>query len=1275
MGVCGSTTSNSPTSLLSPALHHEAEQVLRELKVEELAAAQARTTAALTAVVNDAKATLLQARLAGGSAAELVRDADLAQRWLQGNSSIEHTLGVSVVAPGHQHDRGGDDSAQLPPELRAFPTLASMPGVAEVYDTADLAEAEHAVLARPGNEAVAAYLRQKASVIRLRLQAAIHERFQDPREMRRVCHATVEAGNADLSRVYGSVWRTIEHADPEGLQIYRDAFAALTFPAKGAKQRSEDPVELYRDSARVLPDFKAAMAELVDGVARVELLMPDSLKAMGRIVEKSLFRVDQPGNADQIFDVVRCTVQCKGMRQVAEVVRRVNISKKLELVGATERFELEVSSGGWRDCTIIFTVEDEDGNCRVICELRIVVKVMMTARQGLPSDAITDRVRTASDLLQTGPGQFRPRSKKELRRMVLDWIAGKRDKLKPIEMWDTSLVTDMSELFKGQQEFNNDIRGWDTSRVTNMAGMFDGCSSFNQPIGSWDTSRVTSMKSMFQYASSFNQPLARWDTSRVANMESMFFFAQSFDQPLGTWNTSRVTNMRAMFSGAKSFDQPLGGWDMRGVTSMWAMFDEAKATEANLNQMPLSKQAPAEEKTQESIASSSDVAGGGQAPLLTRPASYIRRDLDADRTGKSGSSSAISTAAAGHAATVEGGGADDDDESKTRSSQDGDAKLTAAERRQKFERLDACHDRVTSALTSMIDEAMTTLKGSSGGGGGSGKSATPFVRQWHESVAAMKVELGLLQASGHLRDHDDDEGQMPPELRAFPCLASMPGVIEKYKALNLANAERAVVLDPASEEAATDLRQKVSVIERQLQAAIDQRLRDPREMRRSCSKALEAGNADFSRVYGSVWRTIEHADPEGLQMYRDAFAALTFPAKGNKQRSGDPVELYRDSARVLPDFKAAMAELVDGLANVKLAMPNSLKAMGRIVEKSLLRVDDRGNADQIFDVVRCMVQCKGMRQVAEVVRRVINSKTLELVRAKERFELEVSGGGWRDCMINFIIRDQDGNLVICELQIVVEAMMTARQGLPGHAIYIRVRTASELLEVGPGKFRPQSNEELRQMVSDWCAGKRDELKPIEMWDTSLITDMSELFLRQTDFNDDIRGWDTSRVTNMAGMFDGASSFNRPIGSWDTSQVTSMASMFGGVFGGAEAFNQPLERWDTSRVTSMASMFYGAQSFNHPLGKWDTSRVISMKSMFSGASSFDQPLDSWDTSQVTTMESMFQYASSFKSTLGNWDTGQVRSKRDMFDGCKATNSSLKKITPGVITRDGSKRKAT
>jgi surface protein len=47
---------------------------------------------------------------------------------------------------------------------------------------------------------------------------------------------------------------------------------------------------------------------------------------------------------------------------------------------------------------------------------------------------------------------------------------------------DTSEITDMSYLFSGDKEFNQNIGRWDTSSVTDMSFMFAGAKEFNQDI-------------------------------------------------------------------------------------------------------------------------------------------------------------------------------------------------------------------------------------------------------------------------------------------------------------------------------------------------------------------------------------------------------------------------------------------------------------------------------------------------------------------------------------------------------------------------------------------------------------------------------------------------------------------------------------------------------------------------------------------------------------------------------------------------------------------------
>ena len=52
------------------------------------------------------------------------------------------------------------------------------------------------------------------------------------------------------------------------------------------------------------------------------------------------------------------------------------------------------------------------------------------------------------------------------------WCSGDRWGLPPISTWNTSQVTDMSRLFQGKSEFNDDIGAWDTSGVATMHQMF-----------------------------------------------------------------------------------------------------------------------------------------------------------------------------------------------------------------------------------------------------------------------------------------------------------------------------------------------------------------------------------------------------------------------------------------------------------------------------------------------------------------------------------------------------------------------------------------------------------------------------------------------------------------------------------------------------------------------------------------------------------------------------------------------------------------------------------
>ncbi|KAK7247689.1 hypothetical protein SO694_00124037 [Aureococcus anophagefferens] len=183
---------------------------------------------------------------------------------------------------------------------------------------------------------------------------------------------------------------------------------------------------------------------------------------------------------------------------------------------------------------------------------------------------------------------------------------------------------------------------------------------------------------------------------------------------------------------------------------------------------------------------------------------------------------------------------------------------------------------------------------------------------------------------------------------------------------------------------------------------------------------------------------------------------------------------------------------------------------------------------------------------------------------------------------------------------------------------------------------------LKTAVGDWVTSSgaaEDELRPIDEWDVSKVTDMSHLFCVRQDwmdaeyyadnyedcvltddtFNEDIGAWDVSQVTTMVGTFvQRAAAFDAAIGGWDVSQA----------IGG----------WDASKVTTMYLTFYGASAFDQDIGAWDVSKVTDLSYAFSGASAFNQRASATGTF-VGDGYDMFLNADAFDQCLptavGDW----------------------------------------
>ncbi len=141
-----------------------------------------------------------------------------------------------------------------------------------------------------------------------------------------------------------------------------------------------------------------------------------------------------------------------------------------------------------------------------------------------------------------------------------------------ISFWDTSKVTNMSDLFSRYPDFNDCISHWDVDKVTNMREMFARCHFFDRPLTSWQVNNVTNMMEMFRDADAFNQPLSTWNVSRVKDMSGMFRGALLFNQDISNWDVSSAEDMNNMFYVAKAFNQSLAKWNMQRVVNISWMF-------------------------------------------------------------------------------------------------------------------------------------------------------------------------------------------------------------------------------------------------------------------------------------------------------------------------------------------------------------------------------------------------------------------------------------------------------------------------------------------------------------------------------------------------------------------------------------------------------------------------------------------------------------------------------------------------------------------------------
>lgn len=200
-----------------------------------------------------------------------------------------------------------------------------------------------------------------------------------------------------------------------------------------------------------------------------------------------------------------------------------------------------------------------------------------------------------------------------------------------------------------------------------------------------------------------------------------------------------------------------------------------------------------------------------------------------------------------------------------------------------------------------------------------------------------------------------------------------------------------------------------------------------------------------------------------------------------------------------------------------------------------------------------------------------------------------------------------------------------------------------------------TDDNVKQAVREWRFDRKKALDlygHIRDWDTSRITDMSDLFNDATEFNEDLSRWDVSRVTTMLSMFRNAESFT---GESVASTTSSSSSSIDATQLQQQEQQQANKRhWQTANVTDMRMMFSGASSLitgdGLGLKYWDVSRVTTMNRMFQDATRFNGDVSRFDVAEVLDLTGMFQEANSLtRVNVSTWRVQRVRAMDYMFYG--------------------------
>ena len=178
-----------------------------------------------------------------------------------------------------------------------------------------------------------------------------------------------------------------------------------------------------------------------------------------------------------------------------------------------------------------------------------------------------------------------------------------------LEKFDTSNVTDMSEMFSNGESYTGSgkltnetlagISNWNVSKVTNFSIMFYGQGTYltTLDLSKWDTSSATSFNHMFTDCFKLTSlDLSNWNTSNVLTMYNMFDdnYALTTIGDISKWNVTKLVDIGGFLNGCTSFTGinsklDLSGWLTSSLRGAQEAFRGIKVKEIDISNWDTTK--------------------------------------------------------------------------------------------------------------------------------------------------------------------------------------------------------------------------------------------------------------------------------------------------------------------------------------------------------------------------------------------------------------------------------------------------------------------------------------------------------------------------------------------------------------------------------------------------------------------------------------------------------------------------------------------------------------